>query len=143
MGFFQKLALGLVGAITIIGVSSASSHALESTDARRPVSGKALLKTFDEAQVLFEKEKEKPEFNKYLSSFVEWNNLKKLDTRGDCYRLGPETVTLFLVVGASGIVEQVLAELEGPKADCFVKSYLGQQGKRPPYSPILLRMNFD
>lgn len=143
MRFHRLLTLGLLCSLTIICADSASSNASEALQTKRSVSGKILLKTFDEAQVLFEKDKEKPEFQKYLGGFADWNNANKLDTRGDCYRLGLETVTLFLVIGSSGIIEQVLTELESPKAACFVKSYLGQQWKKPPYSPILMRMAFE
>lgn len=102
--------------------------------------------SYSDAQAEWKKHMDSAEYQTYSSEFAQFNNHFHLDERGGCYALGKGQVGLMLVIthanGAEfAVVENVLSDVDSPKAHCFIKSYLGLQTKVPPYVPFVLQMS--
>ena len=97
--------------------------------------------SYDEAASTFNRDKDRPEFQQYLDEFLQWSNHFELDTRNNCYSKGPEPVKLLLVITSRGVIEPVISNIDGPKAECFRLSYLGRKVKPPPYEPLVIELN--
>ncbi|MGP8033180.1 MAG: hypothetical protein ACLPQ6_03460 [Steroidobacteraceae bacterium] len=101
--------------------------------------------SYADALAIWEKHKATAEYQTYTSEFVQFNNHFHIDERSGCYSLGQEHVGLMLVITyAAGsefaVVENVLSDVDSPKARCFVQAYRGLQTKVPPYVPFVLQM---
>jgi hypothetical protein len=101
--------------------------------------------SYGDARANWDKHKDSPEYQTYASEFAQFNNHFHLDERGGCYALGSGQVGLMLVItrpadSEYAVVENVLAEVDSPKARCFIQSYRGLKTKVPPYAPFVLQM---
>jgi hypothetical protein len=102
--------------------------------------------SYSDAQAEWKKHKDSAEYQTYTSEFAQFNNHFHIDERGGCYALGKGQVGLMLVIthadGAEfALVENVLSNVDSPKAHCFIKSYLGLRTKVPPFVPFVLQMS--
>jgi hypothetical protein len=107
--------------------------------------GAAAPQSYTDAQADWKRHKDSAEYQTYVDAFVQFNNHFHIDERSGCYALGSEKVGLMLVITHSGgseyaVVENVLADVDSPKARCFIESYRGLQTKVPPYVPFVLQM---
>lgn len=75
--------------------------------------------SYEEATSIWAKNKGRPEFHKYLKDFTDWSNHFQLDTKDGCFSKGEEPVVLLLVITDSAIIEPVLTNIGGAKAECF------------------------
>lgn len=91
---------------------------------------------------IWESSKNTEGFNDYLNEFAQWNNSFGLDTKHGCYDKSPEAVTLFLLFTDKGIIESVKSNSNTEKALCFKKTYKGLKVKKPPFSPLVIKMDF-
>jgi hypothetical protein len=101
--------------------------------------------SYDEARANWQKHKDSAEYQTYASEFVQFNNDFRIDVRDGCYALGSGPVGLMLVITRTSgsefaVVENVLADVDSPKARCFIRSYRGLKTKAPPYTPLILQM---
>ncbi len=102
-------------------------------------------RSYSAARVLWEHTKGNGEYQAYASEFAQYNNHFHLDSKDGCYTLGSESVGLMLVItrpdGAEyALVENVLSDVDTPKARCFIKTYRGLRTKVPPFLPFVLQM---
>lgn len=101
---------------------------------------------YADAKTMWEKSKDKPEYQTYASEFTQYNNHFRLDEKDGCYALSPGPVNLMLVItnpakGEFAVVESVLSDVDNAKSQCFKKSYGGIRTKIPPYLPFVLQMS--
>jgi len=101
--------------------------------------------SYADARVIWEEHKVTAEYQTYMSEFVQFNNHFHIDERSGCHSLGQEHIGLMLVITHStssefALVENVLSDVDSPKARCFIKAYRGLQAKVPPYVPFVLQM---
>ena len=85
-------------------------------------------------------------YRTYLTEFVDFNNHYRVHENSGCYQLGDEDVHLLLVIthpadSESAVVENVLSDVDSPKARCFIKAYVGLLTKVPPYVPFVVGMD--
>ena len=102
-------------------------------------------RSYSDARALWENTKGSSEYQTYASEFAQYNNHFHLDSKDGCYTLGSEPVGLMLVItrpdGAEyALIENVLSDLDTPKAHCFIKTYRGLRTKVPPFLPFVLQM---
>ena len=102
-------------------------------------------RSYADARGLWEKHKDTAEYQTYASEFAQFSNHFHIDEKDGCYALGKEPVGLMLVITHPGgsqyaVVEDVLSDVDSPKARCFMKSYRGLPTKVPPYVPFVLQM---
>ena len=98
-----------------------------------------------DAQKILNQTKDKKEYESYMDDFALFNNYHHLDSKDDCYAKGNGPVDLYLVIKAaddqqSGVIDQVLSNVDNPKAACLKKSYKDVPTKAPPYSPFIVPM---
>ena len=103
-------------------------------------------RVYADAKAVWEKSKNKPEYQMYASEFAQFNNHFHLDEKDGCYALSPGPVNLMLIIsnstnGEFAVVERVLSDVENAKSQCFKKSYGGIRTKIPPYLPFVLQMS--
>lgn len=101
-----------------------------------------------DAKAVWEKSKNKLEYQAYLSEFVQFNNHFQLDQKDGCYDLSPKPVNLMLIISNTtndefAVVERVLSDFDNAKSRCFKKSYRGIRTKIPPYLPFVLQMSME
>jgi len=99
--------------------------------------------TYEEATSIWAKNKGRAEFQKYLKDFTDWSNHFKLDTRKGCFDKGKEPVVLLLVITDRAVIEPVITNIGGAKAECFRMSYLGLKTGPPPFSPLVIQFNIQ
>lgn len=99
--------------------------------------------TYEEATSIWEKNKDRAEFQKYLKDFTDWNNHFRLDTRKGCFDKGKESIVLLLVITDRAVIEPVITNIGGAKAECFRMSYLGLKTGSPPFSPLVIQFNIQ
>jgi hypothetical protein len=107
--------------------------------------GADVPRSYADARGVWEKHKDTVEYQTYASEFAQFNNHFHIDEKGGCYALGKGPVGLMLVIthpsnSQYAVVENVLSDVDSPKARCFIKSYLGLPTKVPPYVPFVLQM---
>ena len=118
--------------LAVLGVSHAAAQS-------RP----ELNLSYEQANSIWQKDKDHADYQEYLDAFTQWNNHFKLDTRGDCYAKGKEPVTILLVVTEHAVIEPVFSSVGGAKAECFRMSYLGLKVAKPPISPLVIRLDMQ
>lgn len=101
---------------------------------------------FAEAEAAWNATKNDTRYQSYAAEFAQFNNHFHLDEKDGCYALGSEHVTLMLVIvhpanTEFSVVQRVLSDVDGAKAQCFRKSYEGISVKPPPFMPFILRMS--
>jgi hypothetical protein len=101
--------------------------------------------SFLEARATWQRNKDKPEYQSYLTEFTQFNNHFHLDEKNGCYALAPGTVNLMLMVSRNegsefAVIERVFTDVDNAKARCFEKSYRGVPTKVPPFFPFILQM---
>jgi hypothetical protein len=101
----------------------------------------AFPSSYEEAIATFNRDKDRPEFQRYRDEFIEWSNHFELDTRNNCYSKGAEPVKLLLVITSRAVIEPVISSIGGSKAECFRLSYLARKVKPPPYEPLVIELN--
>lgn len=97
------------------------------------------------AKALWQQRSNTAEYQTYAAEFSQFNNHFHLDERNGCYQLGTGPVNLMLVIthpddNQFAVIEQVFADVDNAKAQCFEKSYRGIPTKIPPYLPFVLQM---
>jgi hypothetical protein len=102
-------------------------------------------RTYADARGLWEKHKDTVEYQTYSSEFAQFNNHFHIDEKDGCYALDKGPVGLMLVIthpssSQYAVVENVLSDVDSPKARCFMKTYRGLPTKVPPYVPFVLQM---
>jgi hypothetical protein len=102
-------------------------------------------RSYVDARGVWEKHKDTVEYQTYAAEFAQFNNHFHIDEKDGCYALGKGAVALMLVITHSSdsqyaVVENVLSDIDSPKARCFIKSYLGLPTKVPPFVPFVLQM---
>lgn len=102
-------------------------------------------RSYVDARGLWEKHKDTVEYQTYASEFAQFNNHFHIDEKDGCYALGKGPVGLMLVITHPtsyqyAVIENVLSDVDSPKARCFMKSYRGLPTKVPPYVPFVLQM---
>ncbi len=105
-----------------------------------------LPQRYSEAKAVWNKSKNKPEYQRYVNEFAQFNNHFHLDEKDGCYALAPGPVNLMLVIskpdaGEFAVIERVHADVDNAKARCFIKTYSGVQTKAPPFMPFVLQMS--
>jgi hypothetical protein len=103
-------------------------------------------RVYADAKAMWEKSKDRPDYQPYASEFVQFNNHFHLDEKDGCYALSPGPVNLMLIISNStnakyAVVERVLSDVDNAKSQCFKKSYGGIRTKVPPYLPFVLQMS--
>ena len=101
--------------------------------------------SFAKAKNIWEASKDRKEYQTYAEEFTQFNNHFHLDEKDGCYNLAQGPVELMLVITYDGKsqyakIEQVLSNVENPKAACFKKTYGGIPTKIPPFLPFVLQM---
>ena len=99
--------------------------------------------SYEEATSIWAENKDRAEFRKYLKDFTDWSNHFKLDTRNGCFNKGKEPVVMLLVVTDRAVIEPVITNIGGAKAECFRLSYLGLKTGPPPFSPLVMQFNIQ
>ena len=107
------------------------------------IAGDAL--TFADAKKIWERSKDRKEYQAYAQEFAQFNNHFRLDEKDGCYALAQDPVELMLVITHDGksqyaTIEQVLPNVDNAKSACFKRSYGGIPTKVPPYLPFVLQM---
>ena len=102
--------------------------------------------TFNDAHKIWEKNKEKKEYQSYANEFAQFNNHFHLDEKDGCYNLPGGPVELMLIIthrdnNEFALIERVLSKSDSPKAQCFSKTYSGLRTKIPPFFPFTFKMN--
>jgi hypothetical protein len=75
-------------------------------------------------------------YQAYLGEFNEFSNHFQLDEKDGCCGLSAGAVSLVLVIthpDPHAIVEEVFADVDNVKAQCFKKSYKGVRAKMPSF----------
>jgi hypothetical protein len=98
-----------------------------------------------DAKAVWEKSKDRPEYQSYASEFAQFNNHFRLDEKDGCYSQAQGPVNLMLVISNPGnsefaVIERVLSDVDNAKSRCFKKSYGGIRTKMPPFLPFVLQM---
>ena len=101
--------------------------------------------SYAEAEVAWQRSRDKPQYQAYASKFAEFNNQHHLDEKDGCYALSPGPVKLFLVIthsqgGEFALIERVLSNVDNSKSSCFKRTYEGLRTKVPPFLPFVLQM---
>jgi hypothetical protein len=104
------------------------------------------VRSYDEAEALWQRTQERVEYRTYLAEFAQYNNSLRLDERDGCYSRAPGPVNLMLLISrvdADGFatIERVFYDVDNAKAQCFVRSYSGVRTKAPPFLPFVLQLN--
>jgi hypothetical protein len=100
---------------------------------------------YADAHSLWEKTRDRAEYQQYLDEFVQYNNDLHLDEKDSCYRLAPGSVNLMLVIlhrdgEEFAVVQSAFSDVDNAKARCFKKTYEGLRTKVPPFLPFALQM---
>ena len=127
MTHFRKL---IFVALTMLSASCVSAQSRPELDL-----------SYEQATSIWQKNRDRADYQTYLEAFTQWNNHFQLDTRGDCYAKGTEPVTVLLVVTERAVIEPVFSSLGGAKAECFRMSYLSLDVAKPPFSPLVIQLN--
>ena len=101
---------------------------------------------YADAQALWEKAKDRAEYEGYATEFAQFNNHFHLDEKGGCYRVASGPVNLMLVIvhrdgDQFAVVQNAFSDVNNPKAQCFRKTYEGLRTKVPPFFPFVLQMS--
>ena len=96
--------------------------------------------SFKEALKMVTDSNLKSGYKEYVKEFNEYNNQAKLGARGGCYLMRDEDVHLIVVITDRGIIESVATDLDNTKAQCFKRAYAGVAVKKPPFSPLAIRI---
>lgn len=101
--------------------------------------------TFSDARKIWEKNRAKKEYQAYAGEFAQFNNHFQLDEKDGCYSLAGAPVELMLVIthqdnNKFALIEDVLANSNSPKAQCFKRTYGGLRVKTPPFFPFIFQM---
>jgi hypothetical protein len=72
---------------------------------------------------------------KYENESLAFNNVQKLDEKGNCHGKSIYPVTIILVLDASGRVTSSTTDVENSKAACFRNAYANVQFPKPPVAP--------
>ena len=104
--------------------------------------------TFSEANKIWEKSKDREDYQVYSTEFAQFSNHFRLDEKDGCYSLSEGSVELMLVIthidGAEyAKIENVLSNVDNPKSDCFKGTYHGIPTKVPPFFPFVLQMSME
>lgn len=107
-----------------------------------------LPQNYSKAEAAWTKSKARPNYQRYGSEFIQFNNHFRLDEKDGCYARAQGPVNLFLVIskpdaGEFAVIERVFADVDNAKAKCFIKTYSGVRTKAPPYLPFVLQMSMD
>jgi len=78
----------------------------------------------------------------YEEKWAAFNNSNRIDQKGGCYRKSSGPIQQVLVIDKSGVVTDVIADVDNEKSRCFRQSYLDVQFPAPPVAPfyVYLRM---
>jgi hypothetical protein len=112
---------------------------------RMAVAGEAGL-TYADARKIWEKNKDKKEYQIYAEEFAQFSNHFHLDEKDGCYNLAGGHVELILVISHRddeefAVIEQVLSNSNSPKAQCFKRTYNGLRTKVPSFVPFTFQMS--
>ena len=102
--------------------------------------------SYEEAKAAWLKERERADYQDYLTGFAQFNNHFQLDSKDGCYALDPGPVELMLVISHPdndeyAVIERVLSNVDNAKSRCFEKTYRGIRTKIPPFLPFVLQMH--
>jgi flagellar motor protein MotB len=96
--------------------------------------------SFKSAMKLVEDSNRKPGYQEYLKEFNEYNNRVHLGAKGGCYLLAQDDVQLIIVITDKGLIESAATDVDNEKAKCYRRVYVGVSVKKPPYSPLAIRI---
>ena len=135
--------LGLIVLLALAGCASPPPPRVAVAPA---ASGSDVPHSYADALAYWEKHTGSAASRTYLAEFVDFNNHYRLNNSSGCYQLGNEAVHLLLVIthpadSQSAVVENVLSDVDSPKARCFKKVYVGLLTKVPPYVPFVVGMD--
>lgn len=91
-------------------------------------------------ELMWQKNKDKPEYGMYLDYFIQNNNKLKLDTKDGCFAMASGELVMYITVNAQGKIESVVTNLTNSKSKCFKQTYIGLSVKPPPFSPFVIQM---
>jgi len=94
--------------------------------------------TYEEAFSIINKEIEEqnPAILSYLAKRLEYENSISLDSKGNCYAIPGEGITLVTRINKNGVIDLVLSNVENEKSKCFRKAYIGTKFEKPLVFPI-------
>ena len=105
-------------------------------------------RSYVEAEAAWKLARDRADYQRYGSEFVQFNNHFHLDVKDGCYDLSYKPVSLMLVIthsdgGEYALIERALTDTDTAKARCFRKTYEGLQTKVPPYVPFIFQMQMN
>ena len=74
----------------------------------------------------------------YGEKWAIFNNNNRIDEKKGCYKQSSGPVQQVLVIDNSGVVTNVIADVDNAKSRCFRESYLHVQFPAPPFAPFYL-----
>ena len=79
----------------------------------------------------------------YETRWADFNNANHIDDNGGCYYLSTGSLQQVLVIDKTGVVTDVIADVDNAKSRCFRQSYLHVQFPAPPLAPYYLYLNMQ
>jgi hypothetical protein len=94
--------------------------------------------TYEQAFSIINKEIEEqnPAILSYLAKRMEYENSISLDSKGNCYAIPGEGITLVMRINKNGVIDLVLSNIENEKSKCFRRAYFGTKFEKPSVFPI-------
>ena len=101
---------------------------------------------YADARALWEKTKDRTEYQAYAVEFAQFNNHFHLDEKDGCYGRASGPVNLMVVISRRdgddfASVANVLPDVDNAKSQCFKRTYTGLRTKAPPFLPFVLQMS--
>lgn len=79
----------------------------------------------------------------YEEKWDAFNNTNHIDEKGGCYEKSSGSTQQVLVIDKSGIVTDVIADVDNAKSICFRESYLHVQFPAPPFAPYYMYLHMQ
>jgi len=78
----------------------------------------------------------------YEEEWAAFNNSNHIDQKSGCYRKSSGPIQQILVINKSGVVTDVITDVDNEKSRCFRDSFLDVKFPAPPVAPfyVYLRM---